>query len=138
MAATIRTGHGASIAFTTSAFVASFRSIGSFSMARPEVDTSHLATVLYRTFIPGDLIDPGEFTCEFLYNADQQPPISGASETITISCPGPGGGIDPATIAGPGFVKSWDSPEMVTDSLMVASVTIKWGGTITFTDQESP
>lgn len=135
-AAIIRSGHGAAIAFTTSVFVASFRSIGSFNMAREELDTSHLKTVDYMTFEPGDLVNPGEFSAEFLYNADQQPAFIGPKETVTITLPGPGalwaGG---AVISGSGFCKEWASPELVTNQIMMSTATWKWSGTILFTDQ---
>ena len=135
-AAIIRSGHGAGVAFTTSTFVASFRSLGSFSVARENLETWHLKTVDYMTFDPGDLVDPGEWTAEFLYNADVQPPFIGPKETITITLPGPGvswaGG---ATIAGSGFVNEFTTPELVTNTIMTANLKVKWSGTITWTDQ---
>jgi hypothetical protein len=135
-AAIIRSGHGAGVAFTTSAFVASFRSIGSFTLSREELDTSHLKTVDYMTFDPGDLVNPGEWTGEFLYNADVQPPFLGAKETITITLPGPGASwAGGATIAGSGFIKEFTTPELVTNQIMMASFVVKWSGTITWTDQ---
>lgn len=131
-----RTGHGASIAFTTSAFVASFRSIGSFEMSRPDIDTSHLGSTTYRSFTPGDLIDAGEFQCEFLYNADTPPPYSAIPETITISLPfSNGASTTKAQIAGSGYISKWSSPELATDVLQLSTMTIKWAGGPTFTDQ---
>ena len=53
-----RTGFGATL--THSGFSVKVISIGSFTQSRPKLDTSYLATTSYRTFIPGDLIEPGE------------------------------------------------------------------------------
>lgn len=136
-AAVIRSGHGAGVAFATSAFVASFRSLGSFELTREDLETSHLKTVDYMTFDPGDLVNPGEWTAEFLYNADVQPPFIGPKENITITLPGPTmpGWTGGAVIAGNGYINSFSTPEIQTNQIMMASLKVKWSGTITWTDQ---
>lgn len=132
----IQTGHGATITFGTSSFTGSITAIGGFTTTREALDTSHLGTSTYRTFTPGDLIDAGEFEVTLLYDADEQPPISGAAETVTItlpdSNPASGGG---ATIAGSAFVTQFTTPEIATDQLLTASFTVKWAGTITYSDE---
>lgn len=132
----IQTGHKATIAFTTSAFTASFTKIGGFEMSRESLDTSHLGTTSYRTKRPGDLVDCGQFDVEFFYNADQQPPITAVPETVTITLPdsttGTGSG---ATVVGSGFFSSFSHPELVSDQMMVASGTVVWASSPTFSDE---
>lgn len=132
----IQTGHGATITFGTSGFTAAFTEISGFDQAREVLDTTQLSTTDYRTKTPGDLVDAGEFTATFFYDADEQPPITGAAETITItypdSAPGAGGG---ATAAASGFVSSWSSPTLATDQLMSAELTITWADGPTWADE---
>lgn len=136
MPAGIQTGHKATIAFTTSAFTASFTKIGGFEMSRESLDTSHLGTTSYRTKRPGDLVDCGQFECEFFYGADVQPPITAVAETVTITLPdstsGSGSG---ATIVGSGYISSFTTPDLVSDQMMVATMTVVWAGQPTFNDE---
>lgn len=129
-----RTGHGATL--TLSGFSVSIISIGGFTQSRPALDTSHLGTTDYRTFIPGDLADPGEFEVTFFYDSSTEAPIVGAAASLTITLPdstsGSGSG---ATIAASAFCTSWTTPELVTDQLMTATATFKWADGPTFTDE---
>lgn len=138
----IGTGHGATIAFGTSSFTASFLSIGSFEQTREALDNSHLGTTNYRSKTPGDLVEPGEFTLELFFNpedhgtSDDLPPITAAAETVTITLPiSNSGNTTNAAFAGSAFVTSWGSPEMVTDSLMQSTVTVQWATGPTYTEE---
>jgi len=133
--AAIKTGHTSTITFPTSSFTASFISIGSFTQAREVLDDSHLGTTVMRTKQPGDLVDPGEFTCEFFFDADDEPPISAAAEAVVVTLPNPG--TSGANVSGSAFISSWDSPELVTDDLMKASLTVSWAGLTTWADEVS-
>ena len=128
MAQPIQTGHGTTVLFATSGFVAKFRSIGSFEQSREALDSTHLATVDFRTKEPGDVADAGSFEGEFFYDTDVQPPINGPKEQITIEFP------DGATISGLGFITSWSSPEAATDQLMVSNLTVTWAEGPNFAD----
>ena len=128
------TGHGATITFGTSGFSANVTNITFDEMVRPVVPTSHLATSTYDTSIPGDLVDPGGFTATLQYDPDEQPPITGAAETITVTYPIPAGMSNGATIQVSGFVDSFTQPELVSNTLMEATYHIKFAGTPTFAD----
>lgn len=140
----ISTGHGTAVTtFPDSGFTASFISIGGFEQSREALDTSHLGTTTYRTKVPGDLVEPGEFTMELFFNAedhgttDDLPPISAAAETITLTLPltAASGTTTKANFTGSGFVTSWTSPELATDDLMKTSVTIQWATGPTYSEE---
>ena len=127
-------GTGASIAFGTSSFTANVMAINGNDISRAAIQTSHLGTTGNHTFMPGDLVDNGNIQLDIQFNPDEQPPIAGAAETITISFPLGAGGTNKATAAFTGFVTgwSWGAP---LEELMTASITIKVSGAITWTDQ---
>jgi hypothetical protein len=133
------TGHGATCTFPTSTFVAAFISFGGSTFSREKLDKSGLATTEYRESKPGDLTDPGEFSADFFYDPDVQPPITGPVETIVLKvgpdpgAPGAGGGA-PAQMSGPAFVREWTTPELATDTILRCSMTIAWADGPTFTD----
>ena len=131
-----QTGHGAAVSFGTSTYTAVATSISPDEQSREAIDTSHLGTVDYRTKIPGDLVDAGGFSASGWYDADQQPPITAAAETITLtmpdSAPASGGG---ATISGSGFVDSWSIGEITTGNLIPYEMHVAWSDGPTFADE---
>lgn len=135
MAAT-QTGHGATVGFGTSTFTAPVTSISPDEQSREVLDDSHLGTTDYRTKQPGDLVDAGGFSASGWYDADQQPPVTGAAETITLTLPdsnaASGSG---ATIAASGFVDSWTIGEITTGSLISYDMHVTWADGPTFTDE---
>lgn len=127
-------GDGATINFGTSSFSASWKSLQHVGVARQVIETTHLGTSNAKTFMPGDLYDPGEITGTLSYNPNTQPPIAGAAETITLTFPIPTGSNTGATMACTGFVTSFDEPTLENDTEMIANVSIKLSGEITWTD----
>ncbi len=92
--ATVDIGTGATIVFGTSGFTAEVMSISIDGIDRESIETTHLGTTVPaanqyggRTYIPGDLADPGTTTIEINFNPDTLPPIGLAAETITITFP---------------------------------------------------
>ena len=126
-------GTGVSIAFGTSGFTAEILDINGTAIEREVIDSSHHGTSVWRTFIPGDLANPGESTFEFHFDPDEQPPVNAAAETITITFPLPTGGITAATFACSGFISSWEWNVPFEDK-MTGTATIKWSGLPTWTD----
>jgi len=125
------TGLGATIAFTTSSFTASFTSLGGTEMSREMLDSSDLSTTDYMTKVVSDLVDPGGFDVEFLFDsALVLPPITAVAETITITFPN--NATTAATIAGTGAFVSTSTPEIVVGSLMRGTGRIEWTDGITF------
>lgn len=126
-------GTGTSIVFGTSAFAANLLVVNHNNSSRPVVKTSHMGTTTNDTFMPGDLTDNGEVEVEFQFNPDNQPPISGAAETITISFPLSSGESVKATAAFSGFCFGWQWGAPM-EELMTATATLKVSGAITWTD----
>jgi len=65
-------GHGATMTFT--GFVMNITSLDGPSWMREALETSHLGTVDWKTFIPSDLADPGEISGECEYDQQALPP----------------------------------------------------------------
>ena len=126
-------GTGASIAFGTSNFTAEVMSINGNDISRPSIDSSHLGTTGARTFLPGDLVDNGSVELEINFDPDEQPPIAGAAETITVTFPTPPGGSTPADAEFSGFVTNWSWGVPLEDK-MTATITLKISGAIAWTD----
>ena len=125
-------GDGAS--FTMTGFTGDIISINNSGISRGVVDSTHLGTSAAKTFIPGDLYDPGEVELTVQHDPNEQPPFTASATTATITYPTPSGGASGATHAASGFVSSWDPGNIANDELMTSSVTVKWTGAITFTD----
>lgn len=128
----IDNGTGASITFGTSSFSATVTAINGEAIERVAIETSHLGTTTARTFIPGDLFDPGEVSLELLFDPDNKPPLNGAAETITVTFPVAAGETNGATWAASGFVTGF-SYGVPLEELMTGTMTIKLSGDITVT-----
>jgi hypothetical protein len=83
---------GTGTTFTFAGFTAEVKNIDWSGISREILDTSHLATpaaspgtVGSKTYIPGDLSDPGSLDVTFHYNPDTEPPIEAAAATLTIT-----------------------------------------------------
>lgn len=119
----IDTGHGATLVFATSGFVANYTDFDGFETSRPALDSSHLTTANYRTKFPGDLGDVGPFSGNFLWDQSMVvlPPVIGAGETVTLAF---------AThdyVAAGSFMTMYRSPRVATDELLIAAITVQWG-----------
>ena len=129
-------GHGATITFGTSTYTAAVTSITPDEQSRDVLDTSHLGTATWRSKIPADLADAGGFSASGWYDTSQQPPITAAAETITItlpdSAPGTGAG---ANITASGFVDSWSMGEVTSGSVISYDMHVTWATGPTFNDE---
>lgn len=126
-------GTGTTIAFGTSSWSANILGITGDGASRPAIDTSHMGTSADRTFMPGDLTDNGSVGLEFQFDPDEDPPISAAAETITITFPIPSGLTSGATAVFTGFMTDW-SFGVPLEELMTGSATLKVSGNIVWTD----
>lgn len=119
------TGLGTTIAFSSS-FLARVQSMEISGIERAELESTTMAsTAGGKTFLPGDLYDPGEMTVEMQFDTDAAPPITGAAETVTITWP------DLETWACSGFLKSI-SVNVTPEEIMTATAVIKFTGAWTF------
>jgi len=126
-----KTGFGSLVGFgTTTTYLPKKMSINGPGLSRDALKTSHLATTGgYHTYVPDDLVEGGEVSMEVFWDPlDTYPPISAAAETITITNNDSG----LATEAFSGFVVNFE-PTRQLGALMMATLTLKVAGAITFT-----
>ena len=140
--AAINTGHGGTLTFTPNdsapAWTASYISLSGFEQSRPVLDKSHLGTTDYREKVPGDLIEPGEFTAELFFDVDEQPPLTQGEEEYTVRITYPlssSGTTVGGYVQGDAFISSWTTGDVATDALMTASITVVWEDGPTWTDE---
>lgn len=120
-----KTGLGATITFGTSGFAMNVRSIGGTEQTREKIDTTYLGSSDFYTYIPDDLVQPGEFTIEYIWDGSSgqtYPPISAAAETITITL------RDGDTLSGTGFWVRSKGPDLNIGALNMGEGTIAWDG----------
>jgi len=120
-------GTGTTIAFATSSFTAEVMNLNGNDMTRPDIDTSHMGTTGYKTYIPGKLLEGGAIEMEINFDPDATPPLSGAAETITITFPLPSGQATPADVEFSGYINSWSWSDPMEEK-MTADVTVKVDG----------
>lgn len=131
-------GYGASITFSSS-FFTQIIDMSVSGVSRTSVDISHFAsTNAYRTFMPGDLKDPGELEVQhnFLTNALAafKTAMAAASASGTITYPVPAfGGASAGTEVVNMFATN-HSHTIPGDDRMVGTMTIKLSGEPTMTD----
>lgn len=135
----VNIGTGATITFGTSSFTAQITNISLSGVSREVLDTSNLSTPIAgsgkfgsKTFLAGDLVDPGSVTIEGHLNPDTVVPIEGASETITITFPVSTGAPTAAKWVFPGQVISFDATVPL-EELMSFTMEIKAVGPIVVT-----
>ena len=120
-------GTGTTIVFGTSGFTAEVLSLDGADISREAIEVTHMGSTGYKEFNPSDLVDAGSIEMEIGFDPDDQPPISAAAETITITFPVPPGGITGATFTFTGFVSEWAWSSPLEEN-MTASITIKVDG----------
>ena len=129
----IDTGHGGSIAFSAgiAAWAAPFRKIGAVEQAIEKVEKTTLANTITKGYIPGDTVEPGEFECEYGFDATLDQPVVMTSGTITITAPIGTGQASAANLAGTGFIMSRTAtPEFATNGLQIGRLKIKFTGVV--------
>ncbi len=91
------------------------------------IDSSHLGTTVARTFILGDLYDPGSLTIQgHLDTASSgNPIINGAVNTVTLTFP------NSKTYVAQGGLQSYEIDVPMEDKMLCTAV-IKFSGAITF------
>lgn len=124
-------GTGTSIVFVSSAFEAEVLAIDWSGIARGVVDSSHLLTVEWRTFIPTDLVDPGEIQMEIAFDPSDEPPLHEDVERIRVTFPVPSGLVTPATWQGDGFMSGFEF-NVPLEEKMTGTGTLKMTGEIFF------
>lgn len=139
----IISGHGAALGFgTSSGWTPLYTSIGGFGFSRPSLDTTGLATAGARTSKAGDVFAISPFSSSFFFQPDALETgldnsiddlifASGdakGSETVTVTYPD----ATSSTAAGSAHVAEVAIEDMVTDQLVMASVSVQWDDAPTF------
>lgn len=124
---------GTTIVFGTSGFTCELLSASLPGASRAPINTSHAGTTVAHTKIPAKLIDWGQVEIEFNFDPDDEPPIDGAAETVTVTFPIPAGGTSGATLAGSMFMSNFTMTGTVEEK-MTATATLEVSGDLTWTD----
>lgn len=122
----ISTGHAATFTFGTNSYALALTSITPPPWEIPVLDKSTLATTAFREKIPGDLVEPGQVTLEFLFKRDNYITPGGATETLTLTWANEG--TTAANLAGTGFVVSFTPGALVTDELQAGTAVVQYDG----------
>lgn len=124
------TGHGATLALATTGSIGALRSITLPEETIEDIKDSDLSTNNYETYVAGDLAEPGEISADILFDPTSNTvPAKGVSETVTVTWPiHTSGNTTNATYAGTGYVKAFKLPDMQTNELQLATITIKLDG----------
>lgn len=121
-----KTGFGTTITFA-SGFCAEITGIDHDGFERAAIDTSHMLTTNgWMTFTPGDLKNPGQLTVQMYFDEEEEPPLSDAAETVTVTY------RDGSTEVCEGFLQAM-SKSIPHDEKMTAVAVIKFSGEPTFT-----
>lgn len=121
-------GYGLTIAFDSSFFV-TCTNVSWSGIHREAVETTTMDTTTWRTFMPSDVVDPGELAIEFQFPTDDAPKITGAAEAVTLTWP------DAETWIASAFMTDFEvtaTGGTGGDNVTSASATLKFTGQITF------
>lgn len=101
--------------------------------SRDAVDTSHLGTVDFKSFMPGALVDPGEIEVTYQYDGATAngPPITATAATVTVVVPAPPGSTTTNTLTYSAFVQDAGGISVTNDDLMEGTMTLKVTGAYT-------
>lgn len=124
------TGQGTTAVLTGGAIVGCVRSLTLPELSQDKIDSSCLDTTGFMKYIAGDLTDPGEVSMEIIFDPSFDfSALVGAVDTLTVTFPiGDPASTTNATLAGTGFVTSYNLPDLSTNTLAVVNVTFSFDG----------
>lgn len=120
-------GTGTTVTFGTTGFSFDLLNVDHDGIAREAINTSHMGTVGSHTFMPVDLVDPGELQIEGAFIGNLDPPIDQPAEVITIDWAGAGAGH---RWSASGFMTNFSITGPLEEK-MTFSATLKLSGPIT-------
>lgn len=109
---------GITFTFPDSLFTAKFVNVTPPASSREALQTSHMTTTGYHTYIPAKLVEGGELSATIHFAPSQVPPIDADPELITITF------ADGSTWAFIGFMTNYE-PGADLETVMSATVTFK-------------
>jgi hypothetical protein len=125
----LNTGHGGSVTFGTSSLTYFWRKIGAVEQEGEAVEDTDLDNTYFKSYLPGDVVEPGEFEIEYAWNSKDELPALGTVETITITLPQGVGEMAAADLEGTGFIMSRTAfPEMATNGLQIGKMKVAFDG----------
>lgn len=128
-------GTGTTITFGTSGYQAQLLDVAWDGIERAAVNSSHMGTTDWHTFIPVKLVDPGEIKMEIAHDPDDYPPTGAAAETVTVTFPlQDSGNTTPASWVVQAFIMEYEIGVPLEDK-MTATITLKCSGSITTVDE---
>ena len=119
---------GISIAFPSSGFTANFINVTPPQLQREALETSHMGTTGFKTYIQAKLIEGGSLSGLIQFDPALSPPIDEDPETITITF------ADGSTWAFSGFMTDYQ-PTADLETVMQATATFKVADDISFDGQ---
>ena len=142
-ALTVDESHGCTLVLGTSGYAPELVSLNWSGIITDHYETTHLATpeptggstdIGGRTHRGRKLADPGTVEAVYHMNPDDDPPVNGAQEPITLTWP-LGGGSTPASWAVTGSVEDFSIEVPESGGKMMCTCRWKLSGLITFTDE---
>ena len=125
------TGNGATLTLTASGSVGDIRQMTLPDFVIEKIETSHLGTVDFKTYIPSDLSEPGEFSAEIIFDVQNTNGVldRGKVETATITFPRTDTNLTNAPkLVGTGFLTSYKLPDLANGELQIATLTFSYDG----------
>ena len=127
------TGNGATLTLSADGGATTYTivSITPGDQSIEALEVSHLGTTGDKEYIKSDLKETPEGSAEVLFDVNTALPTPGsATQTITITFPKESTVVTAAaaTLAGSGFVTSISYPELVSDTVMRATINWKMDG----------
>lgn len=119
-------GTGTTLTLGTSSWTAEILNVDWDGIERPAIDSTNMSTTTARTFIPGDLYDPGSVTFEVQHDPADCAPIGAAAETLSVDW---AGSTNTWSVTA-AFITAYSAIGPL-EGMMTATVTFKVSGTIT-------
>ncbi len=117
---------------TDGTFATRVTSIDWSGIEAASLETSHLGTTVARTFMNGDLYDPGELTMELQFNPDADifAAFAESQGNVVLTFKNTGGSAAAKWTAAGGLLTGF-TVNVATEELMTATATIKLSGAVT-------
>lgn len=112
-------------------FTAKFTQIGELQRTIDSLETSHLLSIDEKSFVPGDLIEPGEIECEYFWDGAEIAPDARVRATLTVTMPTSPAQTAPASWVASGFFTMRLVPAAQLNTLMKGKTKFKLNGLAT-------
>lgn len=132
------TGAGATISFSGTTFAVKVKNMQLPQWMVDDLEKSTLDTASYKEYVPSDLVEPGEVVVTCLFPTSFELPVIAATvtETCTITFPlrkvasttTTSNETTAANIAGTGYFKAFQLPNLQLGTLQEGSFTFKFDG----------